>query len=49
MNTIFNSKERTRDDWVALLNQADSRFKLKSIVTPPHASLSVIEVVWDEQ
>ncbi|KAI8949865.1 S-adenosyl-L-methionine-dependent methyltransferase [Xylaria longipes] len=49
MNTVFNSKERTRDDWIALLNQADSRFKLKSIVTPPHASLSVIEIVWDGQ
>ncbi|KAI1175673.1 S-adenosyl-L-methionine-dependent methyltransferase [Nemania sp. FL0916] len=49
MNTVFNSKERTREDWISLLNLADSRFKLKSIVTPPHASLSVIEIVWDEK
>ncbi|KAI0143475.1 S-adenosyl-L-methionine-dependent methyltransferase [Xylariaceae sp. FL1272] len=41
-----NAKERTRDDWARLIAEADGRFAIKSIVTPAHSALSLIEVVW---
>lgn len=43
----LNAKERTRAEWLDLLSAADSRFAIKSIVTPPQSIHSVIEVVWD--
>ncbi|KAI0014533.1 S-adenosyl-L-methionine-dependent methyltransferase [Xylariomycetidae sp. FL0641] len=41
-----NAKERSRDDWAALLAEADGRFKLVSIVSPKNSALSIIEVAW---
>ncbi|KAI5862348.1 S-adenosyl-L-methionine-dependent methyltransferase [Durotheca rogersii] len=42
----LNAKERTREDWTALLSAADERFEIKSIVTPPQSVHSILEVVW---
>ncbi|KAH8202532.1 hypothetical protein TruAng_003340 [Truncatella angustata] len=41
-----NAKERSRDDWVALLAAADERFEIESISIPPHSALSIINVLW---
>lgn len=46
MQICANAKERSRDDWVALLNAADERFEIESITTPEHSALSIIEVIW---
>ena len=43
----LNAKERTREDWVALLTEADAHFKIASIVSPPHCVHSIIEVTWN--
>ncbi|KAI1335233.1 S-adenosyl-L-methionine-dependent methyltransferase [Xylariaceae sp. FL0016] len=48
MQLAGNAKERSAADWTALLAEADTRFQIKSIVTPPHSALSIIEVVWEE-
>ncbi|KAA8648044.1 hypothetical protein EYZ11_006105 [Aspergillus tanneri] len=42
-----NSQERTRDDWNALLQEADSRFKLTRVCKSPKSYLAVLEVIWD--
>lgn len=47
MQMCANAKERSPDDWAALLALADRRFRISSIRTPPHSALSIIEVVWD--
>ncbi|KAI1413416.1 S-adenosyl-L-methionine-dependent methyltransferase [Hypoxylon sp. FL1857] len=43
----LNAKERTKEDWLALLSTADGRFEIKSIITPPQSVHSIIEVVWN--
>ncbi|OTA55081.1 S-adenosyl-L-methionine-dependent methyltransferase [Hypoxylon sp. EC38] len=42
----LNAKERTKEDWMALLSAADERFEIKSIITPPQSVHSIIEVTW---
>ncbi|GAP85193.1 putative S-adenosyl-L-methionine-dependent methyltransferase [Rosellinia necatrix] len=42
----LNAKERTEEEWKSLLAGADKRFKIQSIVSPPCAIHSVIEVTW---
>lgn len=44
----LGAKERTQAEWLDLLSAADSRFEIKSIVTPPQSVHSVIEVGWNE-
>ncbi|KAF4219055.1 hypothetical protein CNMCM5878_003910 [Aspergillus fumigatiaffinis] len=39
-----NARERTSDDWTALLKAADSRFQITAIQKPVDSVLSVIEV-----
>ena len=46
MLELFNSKERDEDNWITLLQEADSRFRLIGIKQPPSSNLSFIEVVW---
>lgn len=46
MGMCANAKERSYDDWVALLAAADRRFQVRGVIRPPHAILSIIEVVW---
>ena len=48
MKHTFNSKERDADDWLQLLQVADTRFKLKEIRASPGSFLSVIDVIWED-
>ncbi|OTA83399.1 hypothetical protein M434DRAFT_378393 [Hypoxylon sp. CO27-5] len=43
----LNAKERTKEDWTALLSTADKRFEIKSIISPPQSVHSVLEIVWN--
>ena len=47
MMQVHNSKERELDEWVALLEGADKRLRLKNVVQPFGSSMSVLEVVRD--
>ncbi|KAI0832155.1 S-adenosyl-L-methionine-dependent methyltransferase [Hypoxylon sp. FL0890] len=42
----LNAKERTKEDWTALLSTADERFEIRSVITPPQSVHSILEVVW---
>lgn len=46
MGMCANAQERSYDDWVALMAAADRRFQVRGVIRPPHAILSIIEVVW---
>lgn len=46
MTAIFNSQERTIDEWTALLTHADTRFVLKGVIEPKGSALGIMEVVW---
>lgn len=46
MAACFNSAERTRADWLRLLDKADGRFRLHNISRPEGSTMSVIEVLW---
>lgn len=46
MQMCASAKERSHDDWIALLAMADPRFKIRSITTPRHSALSIIDIVW---
>ncbi|KAH6658135.1 S-adenosyl-L-methionine-dependent methyltransferase [Truncatella angustata] len=47
MKMTFNGKDRNRTDWVNLFKEADQRFRIISIDTPPRSALAIIEVVWE--
>ena len=47
MLELFNSKEREKDDWIALLESAHPSFRMVGITQPPGSNLSFIEIVWD--
>ncbi|KAK9777698.1 putative S-adenosyl-L-methionine-dependent methyltransferase [Seiridium cardinale] len=47
MKMTFNGKDRSRQDWIDLFREADERFNVVSIETPPRSALAVIEVVWE--
>ncbi|KAK8040179.1 hypothetical protein PG993_008590 [Apiospora rasikravindrae] len=42
----MNARERTREEWYHLFAEADPRFHIQSIISPPLAVHSIIEVVW---
>lgn len=46
MMALFNSKERTREQWVELIGKADSRFSVKRVTMMPTGPLALIEVIW---
>lgn len=43
----FNSRDRSAAEWKALLQEADSRFVLKSVAEPKGSALGILEVVWE--
>lgn len=45
MLTALNSRERTAEDWAALLKEADERLTLQAINQPPGSAFAVIEAV----
>ncbi|KAH8896371.1 S-adenosyl-L-methionine-dependent methyltransferase [Thozetella sp. PMI_491] len=44
--TALNSRERSAEDWGALLKEADERFHVKAIYDSPGTPLGIIEVVF---
>jgi len=46
MKAKFNSKERSVDDWTALFEAVDRRFKVQRVKCTLGSILSVIEAVW---
>ncbi|KAF4633293.1 hypothetical protein G7Y89_g4831 [Cudoniella acicularis] len=47
MGAVFNSRERTVNEWAVLLKDADPRFVLKGVTEPKGSALGIIEVIWD--
>ena len=47
MLAFQNAKERTVDDWTALFEGVDARFKLASVHHPPRSYLAVIQFLWN--
>jgi hypothetical protein len=47
MKMGFNGKDRSRQDWINLFKEADDRFTVVSIETPPRSALAVIQVAWE--
>ena len=48
MMQVHNSKERELDEWVALLKGGDERLRLQNVVQPFGSSMSILEVVRDD-
>ena len=46
MMGLLNSHERDAEEWRTLLLEADVRFTLEDIVTPPGSMLSMLHVKW---
>ena len=46
MLTLFNSREREKDDWLKLFEKADKRFVFSQAGTPKGSALGIIEVQW---
>ncbi|CAJ2509014.1 Uu.00g140400.m01.CDS01 [Anthostomella pinea] len=44
MRQVFNSKERTLDDWTSLLSLVDGRLYLSSVTQPPGSHMSLMTV-----
>lgn len=44
MMQTHNSKEREFDEWVALLESADARLRLKSVRQPFGSTMAILEV-----
>lgn len=47
MLTMFNSKERTAEDWASVFKLADSRFQVNVIKLVPGSSVGLIDMVFD--
>ena len=46
MLTLCNSRERDRDDWAQIFQEADGRFKFVNAYTPEGSVLGLVEAVW---
>lgn len=46
MLALFNSKERTSEQWADLIKRADQRFVIESVTSMPPGSLALIGLVW---
>lgn len=46
MMALFNSKERTREQWVELIGKADPRFLVMGVTAMRTGPLALIEVMW---
>lgn len=47
MLTVRNSRERDREDWIQIFNEADPRFRFVDAWVPEGAALGIVEVVWE--
>lgn len=48
MLSLLNATERDRQGWHKLFEEADPRFKVKSISMTPPGLMGIIEVVWED-
>lgn len=46
MMALFNSKERTSEQWADLVKRADQRFVIESVTPMPPGPLALIVLVW---
>lgn len=46
MMALFNSKERTSEQWKELIKRADTRFVIESVTPMPPGPLALIVVAW---
>lgn len=46
MLALFNSKERTSEQWADLVKRADQRFVIESVTHMPPGPLALIVLVW---
>lgn len=46
MLALFNSKERTSEQWAGLIKRADQRFVMESVTPMPPGPLALIVLVW---
>lgn len=46
MLTYFGSRERTFEDWQALLRDADPRFVLRTTTKPGDPPPNILDVLW---
>lgn len=42
----FHGKERTQEQWTALVTRADPRLQVASVVRVKNGPLALIEIVW---
>jgi hypothetical protein len=47
MMAVFNAKERRKEDWINLFQEADKRLVVKQFLQPRGSTLTLIEVVLD--
>ncbi|KAI0015530.1 O-methyltransferase-domain-containing protein [Xylariomycetidae sp. FL0641] len=47
MMSLFNSQDRTVNEWETLFSQADRRFKLESVTQPQGSALAILDVRWN--
>lgn len=47
MDALLNGKERTVEEWSALVTSASDKLKLGRVITPPGSHLSLIEVLYE--
>ena len=46
MAGVFNAKERTKNEFVALFKEADPDFALQAVVEPKGSALQMLEFIW---
>ena len=47
MKSLANAKERDAEEWKALFEAADARFKFQPIIKPPGMRMAIMEAIWD--
>lgn len=47
MMALFNSKERTSEQWTDLIKSADQHFVIESVTPMPPGPLALIAVAWE--
>lgn len=48
MMTLFNSREREKDDWIQLLRDADIRFQFVDARRPEVGTMGLILIEWED-
>jgi 6-hydroxytryprostatin B O-methyltransferase len=48
MMQVFNSSERSMEDWTELFENVDKRLKVKNMVQPQGSNMSIMELVLED-